>query len=174
MRPSRATGFSLIEVLIAIIVFSLGLLGVAALTTSAVKNGHNAYLRSQASFLADSMAERMRANPRGVWAGDYAGALSAGAPALPGCGTGASTSGGCDSSKVAQRDRAVMGRLIAQQLPGGTGNVACTLSGAAAAGSYGVAPVDGSCTIRVSWSEKRDLDNTGYGGTQSFELVIQP
>jgi type IV pilus assembly protein PilV len=170
---TRVPGFSLIEVMVAIVVFSLGLLGAAMLATSAVKNGHNAYLRSQASLLADSIAERMRANPRGVWAKDYVGALSGTSPALPTCGSGTGKAG-CDAAGIAQRDRAVMGKLIAQQLPGGSGSIACTLTGALPATSFGVAPVDGSCTIAVSWTEQRDVDKEGYGGTQTFELVVQP
>ena len=52
----HAAGFSLVEVLIAVLVFSIGLLGAGILNASAMKNTHNAYLRSQASFLADSIA----------------------------------------------------------------------------------------------------------------------
>jgi type IV pilus assembly protein PilV len=165
-------GFSLLEVLIAIVVFSLGLLGAAMLATSSVKNGHNAYLRSQASLLADSVAERMRANPVAVWNGSYVGALSASSPALPSCGKGVAGAG-CAPNDIAQRDRAVLGKMIAAQLPNGAGNVTCALVGGIGGGT-GITPVDGSCTIRVTWAERRDVDATGYGGTQQFELVVQP
>ncbi len=52
----------MLEVLIALLVFSLGLLGMAGLLIVSVKTNHSAYLRTQASFLAQSMADRMRAN----------------------------------------------------------------------------------------------------------------
>jgi type IV pilus assembly protein PilV len=170
----RDGGFTLLEVLVAIVVLSLGLLGAAALVLSSIKNSHNAYLRSQASFLADTMAERMRANPLGVWRGAYNGALVSGAPALPSCGTGAAGVAGCNATQVAQRDRRIVADLLAQQLPSGAGSIACTVAGAAPATSYGIAPVDGSCTIAITWSEQRDVDRAGFGGTQRFELVVQP
>lgn len=172
MTTRTTRGFSLLEVLIAILIFSIGLLGAGLMTTSSVKNTHNSYLRSQASFLADAVAERMSANPRAVWAGSYVSALAAGSPAMPTCG--AATGAGCVESDVAQRDLAVMGNLIAQQLPNGTGNIACTINGAIPVGSFSVPPVNGSCTITISWAESRDVDNAGYGGTQSFDLVVQP
>jgi type IV pilus assembly protein PilV len=63
-RPSRPKqgGFSLIEVLIAVLVFSVGLLGLAGLQAISLKNVHSAYLRTQATFLAYDMIDRMRAN----------------------------------------------------------------------------------------------------------------
>ncbi|MGC9456383.1 MAG: type IV pilus modification protein PilV [Halothiobacillaceae bacterium] len=75
--PSRATppsghrGVTLIEVLIAIVVLSIGLLGMAALQSSAVSMNHSAYLRSQATNLAYDMTDRMRANRQAALAGDY-------------------------------------------------------------------------------------------------------
>lgn len=165
-------GFSLVEALVAVLVFSIGLLGAGALVTTAVRNSNNAYLRSQASFLADSVVERLRANPAGVWGGHYNVTLESGKPALPACGTGSGS--GCTPAQVATRDRRALGDLIAQQLPEGTGTVSCTVSGAAPVRNYGIAPLDGSCTVRVTWREQRDVDRGGYGGEQSFELVVQP
>lgn len=164
-------GFSLLEVLVAVVVFSLGLLGTGALVASSIKNSHNAYLRSQASFLADSLIDRMRANPSGAWSGAYAGALGAGSPSLPACGGGTT---GCTPAQVAQRDRRVIGDLVAQQLPAGSGNVTCAIAGAAPATTIGIPPVNGNCTIAISWSEARDVDRGGYAGTQTFEVVVQP
>ena len=58
----RRNGFTLLEVMIALLVFSLGLLGMAGLLAVSVRTNHGAYLRTQATFLAQSMADRMRAN----------------------------------------------------------------------------------------------------------------
>ena len=62
-RPSRARGFTLLEVLIALVVLSIGLLGVAALQGVGLRSSQGAYLTSQASLLAYDMADRIRANP---------------------------------------------------------------------------------------------------------------
>ena len=48
----RPRGFTILEVLIALLVFSLGLLGMAGLLVISVKTNHSAYLRTQASFMA--------------------------------------------------------------------------------------------------------------------------
>ena len=52
MQPVARRGFTLLEVLIALLVFSLGLLGLAGLMVVSVKTNQSAYLRTQASFLA--------------------------------------------------------------------------------------------------------------------------
>lgn len=164
-----ATGFTLIEALIALLVLTVGLLGAAGMLLTSVRNSHNAYLRSQASFIADSLVERMRANPLAIWGGHYNGALDATTPAAPSCG-----SAGCTPAQVAAYDRAAIARMIAQHLPRGSGNVACQTIGTAPVRNFGISPVNGECRITMGWNEKRDVDASGFAGTQSFELVVQP
>ncbi len=62
-RPARGRGFSLLETLIALVVFSLGILGLAALQGLSKKTNFEAIERTQAAFLANDIIERMRANP---------------------------------------------------------------------------------------------------------------
>ncbi len=64
-------GFTLIEVLIAMVVLAVGLLGLAAVQTTSLKNNQSAYFRSQATQLAYDMTDRMRSNKLGVAAGNY-------------------------------------------------------------------------------------------------------
>ncbi len=56
-------GATLIEVLIAIVVLSIGLLGLAGLQATSVQSNHSAYQRSQATLLGYDLADRMRAQP---------------------------------------------------------------------------------------------------------------
>lgn len=56
------TGVGLLEVLIALFVLSVGLLGVASLQFVASKSNHDALMRSQALIAAEQLAESMRAN----------------------------------------------------------------------------------------------------------------
>jgi type IV pilus assembly protein PilV len=67
----RGGGFTLVEVLIAVVILAIGLLGLAGLQTSAMKFNHSAYLRTQATNLAYDMADRMRANRPVALDGDY-------------------------------------------------------------------------------------------------------
>lgn len=163
------SGFTLIEALIALLVLTIGLLGAAGMLLTSVRNSNNSYLRSQASFIADSLVERMRANPMAIWGGHYNGALNGTTPAAPTC-----AASGCTPAQVAAYDRAAIARMVAQHLPIGSGNVTCQTTGAAPVRNFGISPVNGECRITMGWNEKRDVDAGGFSGTQSFELVVQP
>lgn len=64
-------GATLIEVLVAIIVLSIGLLGMAGLQAASVQSNYSAYYRSQATILASDIADRMRANRSVALSGTY-------------------------------------------------------------------------------------------------------
>lgn len=73
MRKSvkQSRGFSLLEVLVAIVVLSIGLLGMAALQSYSIKNNQSAAFRSQAMNLAYGIIDNMRANRTGVLHAEY-------------------------------------------------------------------------------------------------------
>lgn len=64
-------GFSLLEVMVAIVVLSIGLLGMAALQSYSIKNNQSAAFRSQAMNLAYGIIDNMRANRTGVLQAEY-------------------------------------------------------------------------------------------------------
>jgi type IV pilus assembly protein PilV len=64
-------GLSLIESLIALVIISVGLLGIAALQLNAVRQNSSAFWNTQAVVMAHNMADRIRANPVAV--ADYNG-----------------------------------------------------------------------------------------------------
>ena len=66
-------GFSLIEVLVALLILSIGLLGLAALQTTSLQYNTGSYLRTQATFLAYDILDRMRANSAAVADADGTG-----------------------------------------------------------------------------------------------------
>lgn len=61
-RKRYSSGISLIEMLIALLVLSFGLLGIAGLQAYSLRNNSNAYYRSVANSLAYDIVDRMRAN----------------------------------------------------------------------------------------------------------------
>jgi type IV pilus assembly protein PilV len=61
-RSACHQGFSLIEVLVALLVLSIGLLGLAALQTTSLQYNTGSYHRTQATFLAYDIIDRMRTN----------------------------------------------------------------------------------------------------------------
>lgn len=121
----KQSGFSMLEVLVTLLIMSVGLLGLAGLTAASMRNNHGAYHRTQAVWLAYDIADRMRANRAVALAGGYNLALNASAP------TGAA---------VNQQD---LQQWVARLgvLPNGTGSV-------------NVAN-DGALTIIVQWDDTR-------------------
>jgi type IV pilus assembly protein PilV len=69
--PQAQTGMTLVEVLVTMVLISVGLLGVAALQMTSLKNNQESYVRSQAAMLAADMLDRMRSNQTGFNAGNY-------------------------------------------------------------------------------------------------------
>jgi len=70
-RAAPARGFTLLEVLIAIVIFSIGLFGIAGLQASGMRFTQGSQLRLVAVSQAEAIADRMRANPAGVVEGHY-------------------------------------------------------------------------------------------------------
>ena len=63
MNLKTGKGFSLVEVLIALIVMSVGMLGIAGLYVQSMQAGRSSMLRHHAVNLAGDIADRIRANP---------------------------------------------------------------------------------------------------------------
>ena len=68
----KQNGVTLIEVLVAIIITSVGILGFASLQFLGLNSNSSAYQRSQATFIATDLSERMRANIEGMNDNQYA------------------------------------------------------------------------------------------------------
>lgn len=137
--PLRCTGFTLLEVLVAVLVLSIGLLGLAGLQATSMRNNHDAYLTTQATYLANDMADRIRANTNAAALAAYAAGNSA---QDVNCYTG----GGCGPAAMAGNDRFEWDTNLTAFLPAGQGAVA-------QAGTQ--------FTLTVMWDELR----TGATGT---------
>ncbi len=68
---NKQSGFGMVEALMAILVLSIGLLGLATLQTQGLRNTNSAYFRTQANMMAASMLDSMRANVTAARAGSY-------------------------------------------------------------------------------------------------------
>jgi len=129
----KETGFTLLEVLIALLVLSIGLLGLAALQTTGLRSNQMASMRTQATQVAYDITDRMRANPAGVTAGEYVIAL----------GTTPSGTSRAETDLIEWRD-------VVEDLPGGQSDIVfCD--------SADVPPCDPDAhIITVYWNETRD------------------
>lgn len=165
-------GFTLLEVLIALLVFSLGLLGMAGLLVVSVQTNHSAFLRTQATFLAQSLADRMRANVSQVWASAYDTTYPTGDtdPCL--------SAANCSRANVATRDRAIFSNDLKYFLPNSTATMTCVPSGVVSISpiaQQNAAPYTGLCTLIMAWSESTlDRSAGATPQTQTFSWVFTP
>ena len=72
-----SSGFTLMEVLVALAVLSIGLLGMAGMQLFSLKSSHDAYLRTQATVFAHELIDKMRANRVSAINGNYDTTLAA-------------------------------------------------------------------------------------------------
>ena len=102
-RPrSRQRGLTLLEILIAVSILSVSLLGLAHLQLFGLESTDDSYRRSLASYVASDLADRMRANRQGAKEGNYDSLDSSSTSSLidPGC-----ISSGCSRAQMATIDK---------------------------------------------------------------------
>ncbi len=167
-NPIKQEGFSLIEVLISLVIFSFALVGVASLMTLSMRGNHNGYMRSQASILTIDIVSRMRANLAGLWEGSYNGVVSDGS-------TSCTSSLPCTPTELASFDKESWYRSLQQILPNSTGTINCgtsTLPPGVIRQDLWVAypPYPEVCRITIAWSEV----NEAGAEDQTVKILIQP
>ena len=185
-KPRRASrGFSLVEVMVALTITAVGLLGLAKMESLAISSTQVAGARSLAAIQASSLAAAMHANP-GYWASGVvpttpttvsvsAGVLTvvsadpvlAGAATAPPCLTPGATS--CTPQAMAAYDLQQWAGALQTLLPGSFSTITCS--------TLDLTPV--TCTIQIQWTENAIAANaqqTNLAGLQTptYILYVQP
>jgi len=145
LRSRPHGGFTLLEVLIALLVMSIGLLGIGKMMVLSARANDSAYMRSQATALGYTILDAMRANRQSAIVQGYDTALGV-FPGSPGCGT--TVAAACNSGQQAQNDLWQWGTSLAAQLPGGVGSVT-TVTALDAGGAANI-----TATVTVQWIDK--------------------
>ncbi|WP_394752089.1 type IV pilus modification protein PilV [Crenothrix sp.] len=147
------TGFTLIEVLIAMMILAVGLLGLAALQASSLRNNQSAYYRSQATQLAYDIADRMRVNVASAATYTVADSANVHDSCL--------AIEGCTPAEMAEHDLYEWNTAIQSILPSGTG----TITGATVAGVS-------TYKVDINWDDNRDdaVDDNDPSFSMSFRL----
>ncbi|MDN6871386.1 type IV pilus modification protein PilV [Pseudomonas citronellolis] len=155
-RRRGEQGFTLIEVMIALVVLAVGLLGMATLMTTSLQSSQGAYRRSQASLLAYDLVERMRVNrSQAITSDDYTLSSGAADASAPSC-----NSAGCTPQQQAQLDMYQWRDALNAALPDATATVT-----RANVNQY---------TVTINWTEVgSDMKNASNQTiTPSFTLRI--
>lgn len=135
-RNGRQTGSSMIEVMVALVVLAVGLLGLAMLQIKSTRINTESSQNTQATLLANDIIEKMRANPRGNYGVDPLPTVSLGCAAKA---AGGSTF--CTPDEQAQDDLYDWNLSLHRMLgPRGSGGVVKNVN---------------SYTIIISWKEMR-------------------
>lgn len=152
VRPRLQAGLSLLEVLVAVLILGIGLLGIAAMQATSLRNSQSALERSQAVIQTYTIIDAMRANRAGA-----GGALG-----------GAYNTGGFEcvapsGTTLAQTDRGAWITGMKQTM--GTAGDSTTCGSIACNGTTQV------CTVAVRWDDSRAQDRRGQAGSNQQQVT---
>ena len=175
-------GFSLVELLIALLLFSIGLLSIVGLQTISKQSNFEAIQRTTAAQIAQGLLEEMRLNGDAIaiyLAAGEVGQGSRGAEPAPKCVPGAE----CNSAQKAAHDlwfwEQVLDGNLETTAGTGTGGLilpALCITGAAGgvAGIYQVSVVwHGTASINNGVNNACGAASGDYGATNEFRRIVQ-
>jgi type IV pilus assembly protein PilV len=139
---SSQSGSSLLEVMVAVMITSVGLLGLAALQNTSLKLSYDSYLRTQASFMAYDLIDRVRANSDAApYELDPEDSLTA-----TNCYYVSDADSGCNKSEMRAYDLYTWKKQVEEVLPGAVPSVTYTT----ATQQY---------TLNLVWEDRNELDD---------------
>ena len=146
-------GFSLLEVLIAIVVLSIGLLGLAGLQFYTLRGNNQSYERSQAHLLAQEIADSMRVNR----AAAATGAFNVEPGVVPAAVDCQDLAADCTQAQTAAHELFRWHRRLRELLPGSSARIFC---------STAVCGPGLMHTVIIYWDEyRKGLSPTDAGAT---------
>ena len=148
---TRQRGVGLIEILITVVLLSIGFIAAAKMQMQGMRFSQSAYFQSQAYFLTSDMIDRMRANFEGVNAGLYNDQITSATRVSPGCDQAL-----CSQAQLAQQDLFDWStKLYSME---GDPNYIPSLPSSDPVSALGtITPLgDGIYEVRMSWSEVID------------------
>ncbi len=162
----RGRGFTLIEILVSLVVLTIGLLGIAMLQLLSKRSNFEAVERTVASNMANFIIERMRANPGSLttYAGtqespsDTLGGGSISSEPTPTCGASTST---CTSADLAEHDRWLLEQMLDNTASGLVKPRTCLTTSVPAA----TTDRTGAYTVTIVWRGATELVNLSTTNT---------
>ena len=156
----RQAGFTLLEILIAIIVIAIGLLGLFGLQAKAQKAETESYYRTQALVLIQDIADRMNANRTDAFSQGYVTATPVG---------GGGKLVDCTGKTGADLDLCEWGNLLRGVAETSSGNACSTASGAGCVGAMAKAS---GCIAYDATTELADSTGIVQAGTGIYTISV--
>lgn len=171
-------GFTLVEIVVSLMVISVGLLGLAGLQVNSMKQNMDAYLKSTAAILANDMADRMRANLNAVQSGQYGSKNKLSAYTLNNqcAGGGLSSQSNstvivssaiCDDEAVAENDLFEWRQSLQTLLPDAIGQVCRTSYPGSDKQNLNCDNIGNVMVISVSWIDRKN-------NRQVYRMALMP
>lgn len=166
MKPNtihKQQGFSLIEALVAFLILSVGMLGIASLQTMSLKSGHSAAMRTVAVMKVEEILESMRSNPTALL--NYA--AGTGDMGIDnGCSQTLAAPAACTPAQMAQDELFRWKNSLIEALPNNAATTASVIITPA------VPPqILSLVVVTVNWNE-RNLD-TGTAAGMNYSVAVQ-
>ena len=162
--PRRHAGFSLVEVLVALIVIAIGMLGIAKMHALALASTGSAGTRSLVAIEAAGLAASLHAN-RDYWGATAALVtnvnVSGGTANVDVFPTAQTCSASCTSAQMAAYDLQTFGAALAQIVPAANANISC----------QNATPPQ-SCTITITWLENITGASTATSSTAISSAAV--
>ena len=197
-QPGLSSGFTMIEVLITVVILSIGLLGMAGIQIQGLRGTTSSTVRSQATILANDMAERIHMNFDGVFIGpnnqnahysdvnitnvNGVSNINCNATNIPRCSdtptSGAGAASSCTTTQMATFDifefacGAGGNSGVLNSLPNGSASITCVN----ASGALNC-PQGSNLTINISWTENNPNNpnpNNTAPISQTVSMVVIP
>ena len=164
----RIKGFSLLEVMVSLFVFSIGMLGLAGMQVAAMKNSTSAHFRNTAMILASDIADKMRANGAQVAANPTTAYVYTGGT-VPGAQPACETPAGCSSADMESNDLNTWINNVAASLPNGAAQICRDSDPEVPPPGTTAAPPNVVCTgnatdpmvVYIDWCDEKDNACTG-------------
>jgi type IV pilus assembly protein PilV len=151
VKKNHSDGFTLIEVLVALFVFSVGILGLAGLQAFALKSSYQSEMRTKSVHLAHNIIDKMRANRKTANTTnsyDYPSGTKILCASICDC-----SSSVCSPENMALHDLKEWQQLLNDNLPGGLGSIRFT--------DYSTPIAKRLFTVTITW-----------GGTKNSQSII--
>lgn len=162
------SGIGLLEVLIALIILSLGFLATARMQVEGMRYSQGAYNLSQAKFMVQDMTERMRVNREGMQGDVYKAKSTQPGTSSPGCITNGTA---CSPTDMALADLHAWSQNL--HAPAGSTSFIPLLPSSAslqARGNITHSTTEGAYSVAVQWSETINGSDT----LQSLSVKVFP
>ncbi len=158
------SGFSLLEVLVALVIFAIGLLGIATLLLVAHKTNSSNYIKQQAVQSAYNILDRMHANRQTALTGSYNvnNLVTSGTPSIPNTPSPDCSSASCTTTQLATYDTWYWLAKDLTQLPNGCGKITTAASG-----------VSTVFTITVQWDDSPTKQTFNATDLTPTQLIVQ-